>query len=634
MIPKGNLHAHGGRLATYITKGLDGEQAELIETRGLAEDTDLRLAFCQIQAIAEGQTQCEKPFFHAYVRLPADEELSREQWLETANRLEQKLGLDDQPRGVALHFLEDGTTHLHVAWSRIDTDQMKAIDPGLYLRKMKEVCRELEQEYGLRELSSELPADRQTAPARRAEFEEARRLGLEIVDVRETIRACYDRSDNGPSFAAALAEQDLHLARGDRRDFVVVNSEGGMHALGKRICGVEPADIRRRLGDEFRRSLPTVDEARQEIEARREAERRSPTNPAEIASEVTALWRANETGRGFAADLDERGYVLARGDRRDFLLIDIGGNHYALARLIDGARTRDVRAKLVDIDAASLPTLAEAKAEQERGRVQIEQRMKRGRMNEPSEELLAAQAPREAELLRDLADQDKRVQAFKQQREAEAEEARKHEQERRKADERRAAEGDIASASDRYDQALGRNYDVRDPYASLARAAMTEWATFKRQQEDLRKEIAAAKDPQEREALQLRQKIEGCEYMAVTSQRLSEISEVTGGGKDAPQAVLDRERAQAWQDQANQLREQRAQQQAEREKQGREQVAERLGELRRGIEKGDRPRGEVTDRDSEITDAKAARLARQEGRGDGSNQPAQTGQRTGGRGGR
>jgi hypothetical protein len=625
----------------------------LIETRGLAEDTDLRLAFCQIQAIAEGQTQCEKPFFHAYVRLPADEELSREQWLETANRLEQKLGLDDQPRGVALHFLEDCTTHLHVAWSRIDTEEMKAIDPGLYLRKMKEVCRELETEFGLRELSSNLPPERQTGPATRPEFEEARRLGVEVIDVREAIRACYDRSDNGPSFAAALAEQDLRLARGDRRDFVVLDAEGGMHALGKRICGATAEEIRARLGEEFKQILPTVDDARQQIEAGRYAaqESRQPAEPvaaakaqaqareattaphrsltdrAEIAAEVTALWFASDTGQSFAAGVAERGYVLGKGDRRDFLLIDSGGNHYALPRLIDGARTRDVRAKLVDIDPASLPTLADAKAEQERrGGAPVEQRLRRKAMDEPSDDVLAAQARREGEALRDLADQDKRIQAFKQQREAEAEEARKNEQDRRKVDERRAADGEIASAKDRYHQALGREYDIRDPYGSLARAAMVEWASFKRQQEDLRKEIAAAKDPQEREGLQLRQKIEGCEYMAVTSQRLAGISAAIAGREDSPVAIRDREQAQAWQDQANKLREERAQKQAERDKQGREQVADRLGELRQGIEKGDR--------DSEMTDAKAARLARQEAAGDGGKQIAPTAQRPGGRGGR
>ena len=372
MIPKGNLHANGGKLATYITKGEDDEKAELIEMRGFAA-TDLQEAFSDIQDIADSQTQCQKPFFHAYVRLPKDESLTREQWLETANRIEAKLGFDGQPRGVALHFLEDGTAHMHVAWSRIDTDQMKAIDPGLYLRKMKEVCRELEVEFGLHQVSSELPPDRQTAAPKRPEFEQDRRLGIDGTEAREAIRSCYDRCDNGPSFAAALAEFDITLARGDRYAFVAVDSEGGLHALGKRTLGVTLAEIEGKLGADFAKSLPTVDAVREGIEARQEAASAAPeveakeAHPAhqtqdEIKRCVTDLWNASDSGEAFVAGLEGLGLTLAKGDRRGFVLIDPQGEIHALPRMIEGARTADVREKLRDIDPASLPTVAEAKA--------------------------------------------------------------------------------------------------------------------------------------------------------------------------------------------------------------------------------------------------------------------------------
>jgi hypothetical protein len=65
--------------------------------------------------------------------------------------------------------------------------------------------------------------------------EQARRLQIHLKDV------CYPRllepSNNGYSFAAALEEKGLALARGDRRDFVIVDYRGGIHALGKRITG-------------------------------------------------------------------------------------------------------------------------------------------------------------------------------------------------------------------------------------------------------------------------------------------------------------------------------------------------------------------------------------------------------------
>ena len=44
-----------------------------------------------------------KPFFHAYVRAPEGEKLSRDEWQTFADRLERQLGFDDQPRAVAFH---------------------------------------------------------------------------------------------------------------------------------------------------------------------------------------------------------------------------------------------------------------------------------------------------------------------------------------------------------------------------------------------------------------------------------------------------------------------------------------------------------------------------------------------------
>lgn len=563
MIPKGNLHAHGGRLATYIMKGEDGERAELIDMRGFASG-DLRKAFCNIQAIAESQTQCQKPFFHAYVRLPADEALTREQWLETADRLGLKLGFSDQPRGVTLHFLDDGTTHMHVAWSRIDTETMKAIDPGLYLRKMKEVCRELENEFGLREVSSVLPVDRLTGPAKRDEFEEARRLGLDIKTTREAIRVCFDRSDSGPSFAAALGERGMGLARGDRRDYVVIDPEGGQHALGKRICGVTAEDVRKRFGGAFHQGLPSVDALRESMEARR-INQPSPTpgtGPGvadrsgydALAAEVTALWKASDTGRSFVSGIDER------GDRRQFVVVDSAARAHSLARLIDGARTADVRAKLSDI--GSLAGVSEAQATMERRAALTDHQRRHGSMDEAlTDERLKQQVQREVEVLAaaEAVKPRERFAEFEAQKQNDAQAARQDEQNRRQANERRAADGEVNSAESRYAQALGQHYDIRDPYTSLARAAMAEYGQFVRQREDMRKQAEATTDPTRRADIELRMKIEACDYMAITSQRIAGIVAVIVGREDAPQAKADRERAEFWQREGTKAREERAQ---------------------------------------------------------------------------
>ena len=107
---------------------------------------------------------------------------------------------------------------------------------------------------------------------KRAEHEQARRLGLDIHDIRNTIRACYDRCDCGTSFHAALDHEGLTLAQGERRDFVVIDQAGGVHALGKRILDVTAATIRERLSDLPREQLPTIEMARQATLARELAE--------------------------------------------------------------------------------------------------------------------------------------------------------------------------------------------------------------------------------------------------------------------------------------------------------------------------------------------------------------------------
>lgn len=315
MIGKGNPHGNGVRLARYM---LDGGDAELIEMRGMASE-DLVEALETIQAIADTQTKCDTPFFHAYIRLADGENFTPDQWREVADRFEKKLGFEDQPRAITLHRLENGDRHAHIAWSRIDTERMCAIDPGLYKNKMVELCRELEVEYGLHRVSSDRQAEQQTKAPARPEFEQARRLGVDVEAVRENIRKCFDRSDGGPSFAAALAEHGLRLTRGDQRDFVVFDHEGGLHALGKRICGVSAAEIRDRIGEDFRRSLPTIEDARlhlAEHQRTRTGAAGAPVEPQSrpenaTMSEIRNARAANDTGAGFALALEDRGLALA-----------------------------------------------------------------------------------------------------------------------------------------------------------------------------------------------------------------------------------------------------------------------------------------------------------------------------------
>jgi hypothetical protein len=261
MIVKGNPHSDGAVLARYLVAGKNGERAELWHLRGFASPGIVD-AFRSVHVIASG-TKCEAPFFHVYVRNREGETLDRDQWEYTANRIERMLGLKDQPRAIAFHISEDtGHPHMHIAWSRIDAENLTAKPLPFYKQRLKKISREIEDHFGLMPVRNQRESAIRYAPTR-GEEQQARRLGLDIHHTRETIRKCFEGSNCGHSFQAALTQERLTLARGDRRDFLVIDQRGGMHALGKRILGVSAAKIRDRLADMSRSCLPTVQEARQ-----------------------------------------------------------------------------------------------------------------------------------------------------------------------------------------------------------------------------------------------------------------------------------------------------------------------------------------------------------------------------------
>jgi hypothetical protein len=72
------------------------------------------------------------------------------------------------------------------------------------------------------------------------------------------------------------------------------------------------------------------------------------------------LWQRADNGQSFKAALESQGYVLARGDRRDFVVIDRGGDDHSLARRL-GVKAAKLRERMADIDRADLPSVAEAK---------------------------------------------------------------------------------------------------------------------------------------------------------------------------------------------------------------------------------------------------------------------------------
>lgn len=108
----------------------------------------------------------------------------------------------------------------------------------------------------------------------------------------------------------------------------------------------------------------------------------------------------------------------------------------------------------------------------------------------------------------------------------------------RTADQARQQTGDPADARARYAQALGESYDIKDPFRSLAKAAMSEYAMFNKQQQDLKAQVAAEADPEKKRMIELRRQIEAHDYMAITHERLAGIGRAISG-RDSEGAQQD-----------------------------------------------------------------------------------------------
>lgn len=263
MIIKGNIRTDGKALGDYLksegryAKNREkNEQIEIWEANGIEQGDTLQTILADFQHSAAG-SQCEKPLFHVQFRTAEGEHLTREQWLESVNRLEKRLELTGHERVIVTHRL-NGQDHVHVAWNRMPTEQGNAAELHFYKHKCTDVARELEWDFCLRQLTN----DRKRGKLSHDEERQALRHGKSPQQIKEELRECWHEADNGQSFAAALDEQGYVLAKGDRRDFVIVGQEGDIYSVA-RVTGSRVAEVRHRLADLERENLPSVEEARQ-----------------------------------------------------------------------------------------------------------------------------------------------------------------------------------------------------------------------------------------------------------------------------------------------------------------------------------------------------------------------------------
>lgn len=319
MILVGNPRGGARDLARHLMKH-ENERVEVAELRGFVAD-DLDGAFQESYAVSRG-TRCKQFLFSLSLNPPKDADVSQDQFFAAIDKTEAKLGLMGQPRAVVFHDKrgDDGEVrrHAHAVWSRIDTDEMKAVPLPHSKSKMQDVSRALYLEYGwTMPQGLAVKGGRDPRNFTLAEWQQAKRIEEDPREIKASFQEAWAVSDSKAAFDHALKDRGYFLCRGDRSGYMAVDRHGEVHNVAKRI-GIKVKEVRERIGptetlpsvseskiefaramqarmDDFRREVAETEEReRKEAEAKREALKARQRAEREVAQEAARLRREAE----------------------------------------------------------------------------------------------------------------------------------------------------------------------------------------------------------------------------------------------------------------------------------------------------------------------------------------------------
>jgi len=252
----GNARGGGADLAHHLQKE-ENDHIEVYELRGFVSDT-LPGAFNEIYAQSRG-TKCRQYLYSLSLNPPETERVEAPVFLAAIERVEEKLGLTDQPRAIVFHE-KKGRRHAHAVWSRIDVNAMKAVQLSYDHTKLMGISRELFLEHGW-QMPTGLARASESDPLNftLAEWQQAKRAGQNPKEIRRAIQDAWAISDNKASFVHALEDRGFKLARGDRSHFVAVDHHGEVYSIPRK-ANVTAKAVRERLGSE--KALLSVNEVK------------------------------------------------------------------------------------------------------------------------------------------------------------------------------------------------------------------------------------------------------------------------------------------------------------------------------------------------------------------------------------
>lgn len=312
MIIKGKSRAGPSQLARHLGRADTNERIEVLQLDS-AGTTAEAFRDWQTYTIA---TKGKLGLYHANIDPDAKYQMTPEQWTRAVDILEEELGLQGQPRAVVMHE-KHGRQHIHVVWSRADMDTMTLRSDSQNYQAHERASLRMEQEFGHEHVPGKhAKRDRENQPefpkaeVSHDEWQQGERTGIGHRERKTQVTALFEASDSGAAFKAALEDAGYVLARGDRRDFVLLDSDAKVHSLGRQLPGLKAKDLRAFMADINQDALPTVDQARAEIRTQARTEPETPAPQSEPLTQPPADNRAEELqnalGERYAQELHDQ----------------------------------------------------------------------------------------------------------------------------------------------------------------------------------------------------------------------------------------------------------------------------------------------------------------------------------------
>ncbi len=319
---------HDKRSLEQIERGEGQHTAGRIEwfhVENAAGIEDERAAIGLMIDTARQSKRCEKPVYAFSLGWHPEQKPERAEMIEAGRAALKVLGMEEHQAVFVAHN-DTAHKHVHVIVNRVHPQTLKAANN--YRDQEKLSAWALEQERSQNRIYCKAREHRANARARETAHaqegpQEARQRPQQARYVDNTLAECWTHSDSGKGFQSALEAKGWTLAKGDRKEAVLmaVTPSGRAFAVLRELNkGLAPGrklkgeGLDRKLADLKRESLPTVEQAQRAIaEDPRRAKKREKTQEKARSNGQTERKTAPDARRAsHAAEQDPAGQEEAK----------------------------------------------------------------------------------------------------------------------------------------------------------------------------------------------------------------------------------------------------------------------------------------------------------------------------------